>query len=286
MSTKPHRYRRSVGTALDRDFRAGGAKPDLERYLEPIDETYGPDDRPVEIDLDLVEGLVEFAVGQEDWDDNALDQWLAVRLHNGLRIPQRVAGDRGFWAWLAVEAGQDYVTRRWLGKNEDDPETVTMYRYTGSLLRNALSRLWWGAEMVRDGPDYRLVEHAFSRVVTAQYVLELMYSWYRPAAVAFTKVAEGLGDHPGLNTDEMRDLSVKINSYLSLRSLERMGLQNEPESDTDYAWLGHRPALKELVEDEELTGPEDGYVDDEAVEDLEEWFSELVEEERGATEAA
>ncbi len=54
-----------------------------------------------------------------------------------------------------------------------------------------VSRLWWGAEMVRNGPSYEDVPRVFSRVRTAEFALELSYSRYRPAAIAFTRVADG-----------------------------------------------------------------------------------------------
>lgn len=284
MRAQPYRYRRGVASALDRDFRSGGAKPDLEAHREPIIETFGAGDHEVEVDLDLVRDVISHATDQQ-WDDHELDQWLAARLHYAVRVPRRVAGDSGFWTWMTIEAGQEYVIDRWLGKNPSDPETVTMHRYTGSLLRNALARLWWGAEMVRDGPSYEYVEAVFNRVWTAEYALELMYSWYRPAAIAFTKVGEGLDGHPGLTTSEMNDLSVRINSYLSLRSLERMGLQDAPDSDSDIEWYRRNPSLDEILDEGPLQGPDADHVEEEAVAELERWFAELADE-AGSSEKA
>lgn len=281
---KPFRYRGSVAVALSREFRGGGTHPDLSEHREPIDETYGPEDAAVEVDLLTVRGLVGHAVGQ-DWSDSELDQWLAPRLHYTLRIPRRVAGDEGFWTWLAIEGGNSYVLRRWLGKGASDPDVVTMFRYTGPILRNALGRLWWGAEMVRDGPSYEYVPPVFARVWTAEYALELRYSWYRPAPIAFTRVAEGLDGGPQLTTNEAKELSKRVNSYLSLRCLEGIGFDETVDEEWDLDWLARRPSLKEVLE-ADLRGPEDGFASQEAIEALARWFRSLSAELPKSGEAA
>lgn len=270
----PHRYRGSVAGVLDREYRAGGPLPDLSDHEEPIEEVFGPDDKRVEVALDTVRGLIERSL-EEDRTDTELDQWLSPRLHYSLRIPRRIAGDKGFWTWLTVEAGQNYVQRRWLGKSSSDPDVVTMFRYTGPILRNALARLWWAAEMVRDGPSYEYVEPVFARVWTAQYALELRYSWYRPAAIAFTRVSEGLDGGGKLSADEMKELSKRVNSYLSLRCLEQIGFDETVDEPWDYDWLARSPSLTEVTQGE-LRGPDDGYASEQAVAELTEWLRTLA----------
>src|SRR5439155_21917768 len=138
--------------------------------------------------------------------------------------------------WLALAFCRDYVKWRF-------PSEATAWRYYGDLLRNAVSRLWWGAEMVRNGPSYEWVPRVFSRVRTAQFALELSYSRYRPAAIAFTRVAEGIGNREKLSDPVMKDLSKSINSYLSLTALEARGLSEKEMDIVDDDWRKHHPSL-------------------------------------------
>jgi hypothetical protein len=55
---------------------------------------------------------------------------------------------------------------------------------------NVFSRLWWIAELTRDGSDYSLTERAFSRQSIAIQVFIRRYAWYRPAVVALLEELE------------------------------------------------------------------------------------------------
>lgn len=244
-------------------FLAGGQTPDLKPYLEPLDE---------EFDAEAVKALFAAAVALENAKETDTDAWLAPRFHFLFRVSRRAAADRGMWAWLALAICREYVKWRF-------PE-ATAWRYYGDLLRNAVSRLWWGAEMVRNGPSYECVPIVFSRVRTAQFALELGYSRYRPAAIAFTRVAEGVGSGEKLNDPMMKDLSKSINAYLSLTALEARGLSEDDTSIVDDNWRKHHPSLTEVQKAEiaSLRGPNDGMVSEGAIRSLEEWFREIAQE--------
>lgn len=49
---------------------------------------------------------------------------------------------------------------------------------------NVFSRLWWVAELTREGGDYALTERVFARQSIAIQVFVRRYSWHRPAVVA------------------------------------------------------------------------------------------------------
>ena len=258
-----YRLKPSVAVALTADFLAGGPLPDLESYLESMDE---------EFDSDVVKALFEAALSG-DKPKAEMDAWIAPRFHYLFRISRSAASDRGVWAWLAMTICRPYVISRFGSEGAIKP-----MRYYGELLRNAVSRLWWGAEMVRNGPSYEYVPVVFSRVRTAEFALELRYSWYRSAAIAFTRVAEGIGRGKKLSDQGMRDLSRAINAYLSLTALEAMGLSESENGLFDEDWRRHRPLLAEATEAEvpRLKGPHDAVVSPEAVVELEEWFREIA----------
>src|SRR5260221_3903955 len=177
------RFKPQVANALTPEFLAGGPLPNLDRYREPIQEPVLHEEAMTGVDVDLVGELLGQAT-QQELDEGDLDAWLAHRLHFAIRVPRRIAGDRWFWAWLALTAGRDLVRHRFKDKKGD----VSEWRYTGVLTRNALSRLWWGAEMVRNGPDYSNVPIVFRRVRTAQWPWGLRTPWYGPVPSQFAKL--------------------------------------------------------------------------------------------------
>ena len=209
-------------------------------------------------DQDLATRLVTHLLERKWSDNNACDGWFAPRVHSILRLPRRIAADKGVWFWLATTAFKPYVEWRFERAKPDAP----WWRYNGELLRNAVSRLWWGAEMVRSGPDYTLVPSAFRTVRTYMFVSELRYSWYREAARAFTRVATGVDGSPPLSDEVIQRLSVLFNTYLSLDVLESHGVLAAPSTkpEWDGPWGEASPTWLELTGDvTNVVGPDSGY---------------------------
>lgn len=247
--------------------------------LDIVDELVGPEDIEVSVDTDLVKGLLRAGLERE-WDNSPrdeyrLDRWLASRLHAAVRVPRRIASDRRFWAWLAMTYGAEYVHSRF-----QESGVVSAWRFTGELLRNALSRLWWAAELVRDGRSYKDVDRCLSRVRVAQFALELKYSWYRPAAIAFVRVATDATNR--LGEDDLKALSTRANAYLPLAPLEAIGFDNSFDRPDWQWWLG-KTTLADLCSDEPPVGPEDGQASTEAIDLLSAWYSEILTEVWGNT---
>jgi hypothetical protein len=259
-----YRIKGDIAAVVTAEFLRGGPLPDVKAHVEPVPEQW---------DEQVIRGLLDHGLSLDFSRDKELDAWLAPRLHYLLRISRRTASDRWVWTWLAMTVGRGYVIRRW---GEDG--RVTLMRYDGELLRNALSRLWWGAELVRNGPSYEYAPVAFRNVRTAQFALELKYSWYRPAAIAFARVAEGFDGGKVLTDEEKKSLSKSVNAYLSLTALEARGLDEDETQDPE--WRRHRPALAEgLVDDvAKLQGPRDGFVSGQAVTELERWFRKIADQ--------
>lgn len=255
---------RHVSKIPDHVF-AGAPFQDLANNVEKIEDPSAP------IDTDLVSSLMAHAV-ELDLSDSELDAWLAPRVHSAIRVSRRIAGDKGFWTWIAIRSCQPYLQKRFAS----DDGSVPKWRYTGPFQRNAVSRLWWGSEMARNGPDYSRVADTFRRVRTAQFALELKYSWYRPAVIAFVSVAEGLDGDSRLSDDDMSALSRHVNSYLSLTSLEGLAMQDSPADEVDETWWSSSTTLEELLNQERLRGPQDGYASGDAVAELVKWFRQLA----------
>jgi hypothetical protein len=225
-----------------------------------------------ECDLDLVKQLTQKAATFLPVDQ--LDSWLAPRLHAALRLPRRTASDDGMWTWLALQCSEFVQARFRKGKERLHP-----WRYRGVWSRNALARLWWGAEMTRNGPDYSATELCFRRTRTAQFALELMYSWDRAASIAFCLVAEGHDGGLRLSDWQTKRLSTKLKVLLTLRSLDGFGDHSEDDvEEFDSKWASHRPSFSSLVASDLrlIAGPESGIVPSARIADLTSWFRTIV----------
>ncbi len=229
------------------------------------------------IDLVALEALIKHLVAtpsalkaRSDSEKNELDAWFAPRLHAALRIPRRLAASSEFWRWIGLDIGRAFVEARF-GQNG----AVSQWRYTGRPLRNAMSRLWWAAELIRNGTDYREVPRVFGRTRTAQFALELAYSRYKPAAIAFVRVAEGVDGGPVLSDEQMKRLSRVINALLSTRVLEACDC-GTPAPGLDEVWLSTPPDAKALVSEDLPVGPDDGRIPEDAIVTLAGWFRALA----------
>jgi hypothetical protein len=276
---------------ITEDYLVYGRLPtDWTEYAERVD---------LEIDLELVQALtrhaaVTFERPKDTANKLSMDAWLAPRVHYALRLPRRLAADDRIWTWLALQC-TEYLEKRW-PEYEDKTSGMRMrmnpnwVRGRTLHLRNGLARLWWGAEMTRNGEDYTDTETAFRRTWTAQYALELYYSLYRPAVIAFARVAEGKDGGQRLDHMTMKALSTRLPLYLSLQALEMAHADTAEETEEiDTDWLEGVPQKGLAIGDDvqALTGPARGTVDPDAIQALTEEMREIVKKIRleGITEA-
>jgi hypothetical protein len=242
----------------------GRLPSDLSQYIEPIG---------LAADLALVRQLCTKAATMLPVDE--MDSWLAPRLHNTLRISRRLASDGGLWVWLSLQV-RDFVEARFHAVEG----RVHPWRYRQTWSRNALARLWWGAEMTRNGPSYVEVPLCFARTRTAQFALELMYSWSRPAAIAFVRVAEEGTSGRRITDDLMKGLSTRLRVYLTLRSLDSVSSADDAAEEFDVEWASHTPSLTSLLAPgtKQLVGPSTGTCSEAAISELAAWFREILTE--------
>lgn len=84
------------------------------------------------------------------------DAAMAIAVRAALPLSGREAADRNLWWWLTVRRYPRIVRCRWGKIDEDNIASLSRERMLGQVNRNALARLWWGAEMVRSLPDPEL----------------------------------------------------------------------------------------------------------------------------------
>jgi hypothetical protein len=138
------------------------------------------------------------------WEDRATsDRWLAPRVHYSLRLHRSEAADRGVWQWIALRYPW-YVDWRWLGQDG----IVADDRWWGPVHKQAFARLWWGAEIFRDGPDYRPVEKAFVFQDLPNSYLHRPIVRCRSLALA---VVERISQSEGIGSSHVNDLARVLN---------------------------------------------------------------------------
>lgn len=141
-------------------------------------------------ELTPVRDLVDDALHQfRGGKPTAADAWLAPRLHATLRLSRREAADRRFWNYLALGVAPDYVVWRHLPESQEGRvSAVATARFCGPLYTQAFARLWWAAELFRDGPDYSPVETACSHQDVLNSALRLDVIDHRPTAQALLRL--------------------------------------------------------------------------------------------------
>ncbi|QID37063.1 hypothetical protein G3260_003395 [Streptomyces albus] len=120
------------------------------------------------------------------------DAWLAPRLHATLRLTRAEAAEPGLWNFLALAVAPDYVLWRHLpseGSGKKEP-AVSSDRFSGPHYKQAFARLWWAAELFRDGEDYEPAVSACRNQEFFNTLLRLEVIDHRPTARAATCLLE------------------------------------------------------------------------------------------------
>lgn len=105
-----------------------------------------------------------------------MEQDAAVAVHRHLDITRRHASHPGLWHWLAIVQFPKFVRHRWPWGDTDRSETSMREKFLGrgtDLYGNALHRLWWFAELTRDGDDYSRTEEMLGK--DNQYIVERIF---------------------------------------------------------------------------------------------------------------
>jgi len=206
---------RSLPVKLDADERPG-FRADRDDRVVDLARTNGS---PPTLDiLDSLMGEVHERIAGASWDDRAVsDRWLAPRVHYALRLHRSEAADRGVWQLLALRFPW-YVDWRWAGQDG----AVADDRWWGPVHKQAFARLWWGAEVFRDGSDYRPVEQAFVFQDLPNSYLHRPIVRCRSLALA---IVERITLSKAPSSDQVNDLARVLN-------LATVG--TPPEVETDY----------------------------------------------------
>lgn len=186
------------------------------------------------------------------------DAWLPPRLHATLRLSRREAADARLWNFLALRLAPDYVMWRnkpRSSKKSPVPQTNTSH-FVGAFHKQTFSRLWWAAELFRNGPDYRPVEIACRNQESFNSILRLEIIYHRGTAQALVRLLER---ETVRTTREANALSQAVNAAGSTLFFDVIAPDPPRDADAHRGWL--EEAATAFVQYESLPdGPDDGHV--------------------------
>ncbi|WP_245687323.1 DUF6339 family protein [Streptacidiphilus griseoplanus] len=215
-------------------------------------------------DTGPVRVLLDQAMARYATDRAAADAWLAPRLHATLRLTRGEAADKGLWAYLALVVAPDYVLWRHIPTGTDESRraaVVQAARFAGANSVQAFARLWWAAEMFRDGADYRPVEVACSNQDVLNTALRLDIMEHRPTAMAVLRVLQQLtaggAPRPG---DQVNSLCRAIGIAGSTLMYETLGPDQLPDERELLLWIDEADSAPPAPWERLPDGPDDGEV--------------------------
>ncbi|MFD8631129.1 DUF6339 family protein [Streptomyces sp. NPDC059533] len=192
----------------------------------------------------------------------AADAWLAPRLHATLRMTRAEAARPELWNFLALAVAPDYVLWRHLALGEAGDDTarrVSAPRFSGAHYTQAFARLWWAAEMFRDGHDYRPVEIACGSQDMINTALRLDAIDHKPTALAMVRVLKGLADSRATRLgDRVNALCAAVNAAGSTLMYDVIAPHDATDHDALARWIEDAEVAAAVPWDGLPDGPEDG----------------------------
>jgi hypothetical protein len=214
--------------AASEGFRAGLEMADFSPYETLV---VAPDN----VDMSAVDSVLTYAMKNFDSNREMSDAWVAPRLHAALRISRRTAADGGIWRWMAMVHAPEFVRWRW-GRNDKVPG---LNRFDGDDKKQTFARLWWTAELCRDGSDYSPAERAFKyQDFVNSCVCATEFAHHRPAVQATLQAV--LADDGRYPPGELaRALPKALNIAAGTRLLDALGPElEERDVSARHTWRG------------------------------------------------
>jgi hypothetical protein len=231
-------------------FREGDESIDLTPYESPI-----PTGRIV--DVDIVMKLLAETETRYAAKPAQSDTWLGPRLHAALRLTRAEAATQGIWSWLALGPCASYIRWRW-------STNLQVSRFVGSSYDHGLARLWWMAELFRNGSDYTVAEQALSNRDIAQNFLRMDIAHHRPTCQAFMRVPSRRRPGRPLTGREANALAKAANCAATTLVYDVIAPDLPLDGDARRDWIQTEIDINELLEGVPQ-GPPDPKVPDDAI---------------------
>lgn len=227
------------------------------------------------IDLTPLIFVVHRAMSKFPRQSEESDGWLAPRVHASLRLYRSEAADQGIWDYLSVAVLPDYVVWRMAG---DDGSVNDADRIIGPFRHQALARLWWAAELSRNGADYRPTEQAFSSQDAVNYLTNVDAFHNRPAALAYIRfISHKSGEKP--IKQRAIETGKTLNHVLTTIVLDSFAPDSGSDMNAQAQWIAEAPDI-ELMDSVLPMGPNEPEVPEEKIYAVEQMLERLMEEHR------
>ncbi|MEU0074269.1 DUF6339 family protein [Streptomyces sp. NPDC006332] len=243
---------------------------DLAKVVEPLPE----DD--ARWAAEPLRDLVDDALHQFQDNRTDADGWLAPRLHAALRLSRREAADKRIWNHLALAVAPDYVAWRHTpapAPGRSEPR-INPARFKGASDRQCFSRLWWAAEMFRNGEDYAPVVTACSNQDLIHNALRMDLIDHRPTAQALVRILERGVASTGR---EINGLMAAINTAGATLVYDALAPDEPRDPEVLRHWISEAESAPPVPRHQLPTGPDEEPVPETSVAALTTYFTELFE---------
>lgn len=263
----------SAAVRLTPGFRLGTADIDTTDYLTNVRGLREHRLEPLRALLDEV--MSRYAQAEPA----SSDSWLGPRLHATLRLSRREAGNRDVWRFLGLWAA-DYI--RWRFGSRDDEDDVEQAakteRFVGPDSKHALARLWWMAEVFRDGKNYTPAALALTNQDIVNNLFRMSISNHRPTALAALAVLPTSADGTSLPGGRQANALAKAtNAAASTLVLDLIGPDVELDAAARVRWEGSRADHDpQFYFDTLPEGPDDGEAPPESIDAMKKLLTDLL----------
>lgn len=220
------------------------------------------DDVPRAISLEPLIEMVNIAQSKFVSDPKKSDAWLAPRVHATLRLQRWEAADQSIWDWLTIGIPEFRTYLKWRWSSEDKP--VQIQPLLGGFNRHAFARLWWGAELSRDGASYEWAGEAFAIQNTADFLILLNAFHNRPTALAWLNFLSTANAGERVSSGQVPIISKRLDHAVTTLMLDDLAPDPGPDTDAVDMWIREDPDVT-LFEDELPEGPREATVDPELI---------------------
>lgn len=220
--------------------------------------------------LRAVRDLVEDAMyAYRDERPTQADAWLAPRLHASLRLTRAEAADPALWNYLALGVAPDFVVWRHLSESK---KTVNARCFKGPYHKQAFARLWWSAELFRNGPDYEPAVLACGNQDMLNTVLRLDVIDHRPTAQALVRLLRREVVRTGRDANA---LAKVVNAAAATLMYDVIAPDAERDADAVRRWIDEGEAGVTVHRHSLPAGPAEEQAPEESVARLTDYFAEL-----------
>ncbi|MEX0716592.1 MAG: DUF6339 family protein [Planctomycetaceae bacterium] len=251
------------------DFLIGRAALDVAKHMQPFHR--GVDLTPL---INIVDkAMLKFGAARPEESD----QWLAPRVHATLRLTRMEAADQRVWDFLAVVTLQNYVRWRWAQPDDTNgTDKVGPERFSGrEMNKHAVARLWWGAELTRNGSSYNDTSLLFVKQDIQNSWFKTRLFRHRPTAIASLRLLSQFNDGDFATDDQQRDLVKSFNIALTTTMLDAVAESPCVDSDAVREWIAVQPD-ETLMFDELPVGPPEEAIDEGAISAVRELLDRVV----------